>query len=87
MRFFLPIHKGSEDAFFEAVGNTLDSKWRQLFAKVQTYIKLQREKVETMTERMSDDDVKKLTLDEYESELVLGRHLEAVLSKTTFLES
>ncbi len=87
VRFFLPIHKGSEDAFFEAVGNTLDSKWRQLFAKVQTYIKLQREKVETMTERMSDDDVKKLTLDEYESELVLGRHLEAVLSKTTFLES
>ena len=28
-----------------------------------------------------------LTLDEYDSELVLGRHLEAVLSHTTFLES
>lgn len=87
VRFFLPIHEGSEDAFFEAVGNTLDNNWRQLFAKVETYIGLQRSKVKTMTDRMNDDDIKELTLDEYDSELVLGRHLEAVLSKTTFLES
>ena len=87
VRFFLPIHRGSEDAFFEAVGNTLDSNWRQLFAKVKTYIGLQRSKVETMTDRMSEDDIKELTLDAYDAELVLGRHLEAVLSKTTFLES
>lgn len=87
VRFFLPIHEGSEDAFFEAVSNTLDNNWRQLFAKVKTYIGLQRSKVKTMTDRMNADDINELTLDEYESELVLGRHLEAVLSKTTFLES
>lgn len=87
VRFFLPIHEGSEDAFFEAVGNTLDNNWRQLFAKVKTYIGLQRAKVKTMTDRMNASDIEELTLDEYDSELVLGRHLEAVLSKTTFLES
>ncbi|MDU9004591.1 hypothetical protein [Sedimentitalea todarodis] len=87
VRFFLPIHEGSEDAFFEAVSNTLDTNWKQLFAKVKTYVDLQRDKVDTMTERMNEADIQELTLDAYDSELVLGRHLEAVLSKTTFLES
>ncbi|MEP3330426.1 hypothetical protein [Sedimentitalea sp.] len=87
VRFFLPIHEGSEEAFFEAVSNTLDSDWKQLFAKVESYIDLQRGKVETMTKRMSEADIQELTLDSYSSELVLGRHLEAVLSKTTFLET
>ena len=40
-----------------------------------------------MTERMNAADREALTLDEYDSELILGRHLEAVLSRTTFLES
>lgn len=87
VRFFLPIHQGSEDAFFEAVSNTLDANWKQLFADVQSYIDRQRAIVKAMTERMNAADRKALTLDEYDSELVLGRHLEAVLSRTTFLES
>ncbi len=87
VRFFLPIHEASEGAFFEAVGHTLDNSWRQLFAKVKTYIGSQRTKVKEMTERMNDADRKALTLDEYDSELVLGRHLEAVLSRTPFLET
>jgi len=87
VRFFLPIFEGSEDAFFEAVSNTLDANWKQLFADVKDYIDDQRQKVKTMTERMNDADREALTLDEYDSELVLGRHLEAVLSRTTFLET
>jgi hypothetical protein len=40
-----------------------------------------------MTDRMNAADKEALTLDEYDTELVLGRHLEAVLSRTPFLES
>jgi hypothetical protein len=87
VRFFLPIHEASEDAFFEAVSNTVDANWRALFASVKTYIAGQRNKVKVMTDRMNAADKEALTLDEYDTELVLGRHLEAVLSRTPFLES
>ena len=86
IRFFLPIHKGSEAAFFEAVGNTMDADWAALFEKVKEYIDTQRNLVALMTERMNDEDMAQLTLDKYKSELVLGQHLEAVLSQTKFLE-
>lgn len=85
-RFFLPVHKGSEEAFFAAVSNTIDPNWAALFSKVNTYMDTQRSLVETMTERMNAEDEAQLTLDNYQSELVLGRHLEAVLSHTAFLE-
>lgn len=87
VRFFLPIHEGSEDAFFEAVGNATDDEWNELFDRVKTYINGQREVVGLMHERMSEEDARQLTLDQYDSELILGRHLESVLSNHPFSET
>ena len=87
IRFFLPVHTHSEEAFFEAVGNSVDSDWREMFDEVKDYIDQQRSLVEKMRERMSPDDIKQLTLDEYDSEIVLGRHLESVLSNHPFSAS
>lgn len=87
VRFFLPIHRGSEDAFFEAVSNGVEADWKALFERVNDYINQQRTIVEELKERGNADDLEQLTLDQYDSELVLGRHLEAVLSNHPFLES
>jgi hypothetical protein len=57
----------------------VDPTWKALFDKVEKYINGQRDKFKALP-----DDEKRL--DTYNSELILGRHLEAVLSKTTFLE-
>jgi hypothetical protein len=84
VRFFLPIHEHSEEAFFEAVGNTVDRQWRDMFKEVKDYVDQQRRLVDNMRDRMSPEDIKQLTLDEYDSEMVLGRHLESVLSNHPF---
>ena len=84
VRFFLPIHEHSEEAFFEAVSNTVDTQWRNLFDEVKDYVDQQRKLVAQMRERMNESDRKQLTLDEYDSEMVLGRHLESVLSNHPF---
>jgi hypothetical protein len=87
VRFFLPLHEASEEAFFEAVGNTLDNNWRALFDTVKDYIERQREIVENLNASDDPDDRAQITLDRYDSDMVLGRHLEAVLSNTDFLQS
>lgn len=84
VRFFLPIHEHSEAAFFEAVSNTVDSQWRDMFDEVKDYVDQQRKLVNQMRARMNDDDKRQLTLDTYDSEIVLGRHLESVLSNHPF---
>ncbi len=84
VRFFLPIHEHSESSFFEAVNNTVDEQWRDMFDEVKDYIDQQRELVGQMRNRMNENDVRQLTLDEYNSEIVLGRHLESVLSNHPF---
>lgn len=86
VRFFLPIHEGSEEAFFEAVSNATDNQWTDLFNRVKTYINGQREIVGLMHDRMNAEDARQLTLDQYDSELILGRHLESVLSNHPFSE-
>lgn len=79
VRFFLPLHPGAEEIFFETMRNAVDPTWRDLFDTVEKYIEDQRT---AFTELQEDE----LLLDSYDSELVLGRHLEAVLSTTTFAE-
>ena len=80
VRFFLPIRPGAEAVFFDVMEKVLDPQWRSLFHTVHGYIRDQREAFHALHEDG-------LTLDTYESELVLGRHLEAVLSQTEFRES
>ena len=84
VRFFLPVHEHSEDSFFEAVSNTVDNQWRDMFDEVKDYIDQQRKLVGLMRDRMNPEDERQLTLDEYDSEIVLGRHLECVLSNHPF---
>ncbi len=79
VRFFLPINPGAEKVFFDTMRNVVDPTWRHLFDTVEDYIDDQRAGFAAL-----DDD--ELELDSYDSELVLGRHLEAVLSTTTFAE-
>lgn len=80
VRFFLPLNPGAETIFFHTMRNVVDPAWRDLFDTVEDYINEQRASFASLPE-------KKRLLDSYPSELVLGRHLEAVLSATTFSDS
>ncbi len=77
VRFFLPLNIGAEAIFFDTMRKVVDASWRALFNSVESYINEQREGFQELPEE-------DLLLDTYESELILGRHLEAVLSDKTF---
>ena len=79
VRFFLPINIGAEAIFFDTMRNVVDQNWRSLFDTVEQYMTDQREKFQELPEE-------KRLIDSYDSELILGRHLEAVLSNKTFAE-
>ncbi|WP_319405241.1 hypothetical protein [uncultured Desulfosarcina sp.] len=79
VRFFLPINVGAEAIFFDTMRKVVDPTWRSLFNTVERYIKDQRNKF------MELNEAKRL-IDRYDSELILGRHLEAVLSNKAFAE-
>lgn len=79
VRFFLALKPDAEAVFFDTMRKVVDTNWRALFDKVEKYISSQRTKFNALP-----DDKKRL--DTYNSELILGRHLEAVLSNKTFSE-
>lgn len=80
LRFFLAINPGTEDIFFDTVKHIVDDEWRGLFETVKKYIDDQRSTFQNLSPSGRE-------IDSYDSELILGRHLEAVLSKQAFLES
>ncbi len=80
IRFFLPVYKAAEATFFEAIkagGITYHEASAQ---KVRNYLKGYRDMIANWKQTNSA----KLVLDEYDSELVIGHHLEAVLSAYDF---
>lgn len=79
VRFFLPINTNAEAIFFDTMRNVVDSNWRSLFDTVQKYIKSQRDELKKLSEDQR-------LIDSYDSEIILGRHLEAVLSNKAFAE-
>jgi hypothetical protein len=79
VRFFLPINVGAEAIFFDTMRNVVDPNWRSLFDTVEQYVTDQRKKFQELPEAQR-------LIDSYDSELVLGRHLEAVLSNKAFAE-
>ena len=79
VRFFLPLNVGAEAIFFDTMRKVVDPTWRSLFNTVEKYINEQREEFKELPEA-------KRLIDSYDSEFVLGRHLEAVLSNKTFAE-
>lgn len=80
IRFILPILRGAEDAFFEAIGKNGNDYYKSSAEKVRGFTDAYRSRVEELKEI----DPKALILDDYTREIVIGRHLEAVLSKHPF---
>lgn len=77
LRFFLVINTGTEKIFFDTMKNVVNSQWKELFTTVERYINDQRDAFNTLGNKARE-------IDSYDSELILGRHLEAVLSNHEF---
>jgi hypothetical protein len=82
IRFILPVLDTAEDAFFEAMETGAGTYYSESAARARQYVESYRERVE----QLKADGSPELILDQYTSELVLGRHLEAVLSEHPFAE-
>jgi hypothetical protein len=80
IRFILPIIRGAEDAFFEALENNGSTYYKESAKKVREFTDAYRKRVEDLKEI----DSPLLVLDEYTREMIMGRHLEAVLSNHPF---
>jgi hypothetical protein len=82
VRFTLPVLPTAEDAFFDALEEGAGSYHRDAADGVRKAVSDYRDLVELLKR----DDPSGLVLDSYSSQLVLGRHLEAVLSQHPFAE-
>ena len=82
VRFILPVHRSAEGAFFDALEGGAGSYFKEAATKVRAFVDGYRKIVEEAKANEPD----KLVLDQYASEIVLGRHLEAVLSEHPFAE-
>ena len=82
IRFILPVHRSAEGAFFDALQRGAGTYFQQAATKVRQFVDGYRE----IVEEAKAGEPEKLILDKYTSELVLGRHLEAVLSEHPFAQ-
>lgn len=80
IRFFLPVYQAAEATFFEAIKAGGITYHEASAHKVRTYLNGYR----GMIANWKHDNSVKLVLDEYDSELIIGHHLEAVLSAYDF---
>jgi hypothetical protein len=80
IRFILPIHRSAESTFFDALQTGAGTYFRTAALAVRTYVDGYR----TVVEAAKTAEPDKLVLDSFKSEMVLGRHLEAVLSEHPF---
>jgi hypothetical protein len=83
IRFILPILRSAETAFFEALETGAGTYHSSAATTVREFVGDYRDRVEALKEDDPDD---LLVLDAYTSEMVLGRHLEAVMSAHPFAE-
>ena len=72
--------KSSEESFFQSVQIGSGTFFNESILKVKDYVKDYRDKIIDF----KDNDPTKLILDSFEDEIVIGNHLEAVLSRTPF---
>jgi hypothetical protein len=79
-RFFLPIQKGAEKLFFDTLERTGHDYYNDSAATIREQLNDFREQIEEWTE----NDAPELVLDTFTTEMVIGHHLEAVLSETEF---
>ena len=83
-RFFLPLRSAAEGAFFDLTNAMVDAEWIKLFETVRDYVTKERILVARLNASQQAADRRQIELDSYSSELVLGHHLEAVLSNHDF---
>lgn len=82
VRFTLPVHRQSEEALFKIIDDAANNYYVESAEKVKDFISNYRDSIE----EMKTNNPNELEVDSYSSEMVLGNHLEAVLSNTTFNE-
>ncbi len=82
VRFTLPVLASAEESFFDALETGAGSYHRDAAKAVRQTVDNYR----TEVERLKREDPGGLVLDRYSSQLVLGSHLEAVLSHHPFAE-
>ena len=70
----------SEEAFYDALEKGASNHWKNSANEVREWVDNYRNHVK----ELKAGDEKHLILDEFDSEMVLGQHLEAVLSNTNF---
>ncbi|BDD05618.1 hypothetical protein [Aureibacter tunicatorum] len=80
IRFILPVIRGAEAAFYEAIGQNGSDYYKKSTQKVMQYTNAYRDRVEEL--KVIDPEA--LVLDEYSREVVIGKHLEAVVSEHSF---
>lgn len=82
IRFILPIIKSAEDIFFETIRKNGNNYYESAITDIQNYTNGYRNRVEELKASNSNE----LILDEYTRDIVIGRHLEAVMSNHPFAE-
>ena len=80
IRFVLPIQRESEDAFFDAMDEGGNTYYRQSANGVRARTDDYRARIEALKSERAES----LILDSYTRQMVLGRHLEAVMSNHPF---
>jgi hypothetical protein len=83
IRFILPILRSAETAFFDALETGAGTYHSTAASTVRNFVGEYRDRVDALKEDDPDD---LLVLDSYTSEMVLGRHLEGVMSAHPFAE-
>lgn len=79
-RFFLPISKNAEELFFETINMGGYTYYQTSASKARKYLTDYRDKIEGW----KTSDEKQLQLDQFETEMIIGKHLEAVLGQYDF---
>lgn len=80
IRFFLPVFKSAEKTFFDSIKAGGITYHEESADKVRNYLQGYR----GMIAGWKQSNSSKLVLDEYDSEILIGHHLEAVLSAYDF---
>lgn len=82
VRFILPIIGSAEDVFFNTISQNGNTYYQSAITEVQVFTKAYRQRIEDL----EADSPGELVLDKYSRDIILGRHLEAVLSNHPFAE-
>jgi hypothetical protein len=82
-RLFLPINREAEEIFFETLCQSGDQATAADARAIKLRLKQCRNRIDTLSTGTKEEKAK-LVLDAYDTEIVIGKHLEAVVSRFEF---